>query len=531
MKQTNDHAQSHDTTGAVGDNITEGFVPTRANIGNLPNGVRAPKFDPASVTPGIVHIGPGNFALAHLLSYVQDVLAIDPTWGVVVVSTQTSGMVTALRKQDLTYVLVDRQNDNRTATLMCPITEALFGPDDPQSVVDYIADARIRLVTMTLSNKGYCLAAGGGLDLTNLDVLHDKTLPEKPKTIYGYIAKGLIERKKQGLPLTIMSLDNVEKNSASLKVAMLQFLTQVDAELAVWTESNVDFLVTLVDRITPKVTDEFRHETREALGFDPSVVIGTESFRELVVEKGQFAMPPWDQVGVKYVAASASGSHWMRKFFCLNAGHQVAGIAGQRNGVTYVYEAMAHGAIARLLEQFHAELLGSIISGDQEYLAGYCAKIRDRFADVSMKDTVDRVVARTTSKVSERLLSSVELALAGGGEVLKAPTFIAAIWLHNLGGENEFGERIELDDADAPKLQDVHRDVIAWVHAHDEDGFDCTDCGDDVKAFLVRISEAIRDPRFARLAQVDAFVQLLGWSLVAIHQQGIEKAIDSLLAR
>lgn len=504
---------------------------SKATLGQLTlnAGIIAPKYDLASLTSGILHFGPGNFALAHLLSYVHDYLPYDPSYGVVVVSTQTSGMVTALRAQDGLYVLTERHNDQRTSTVMAPITDMLFAPDDVQKVVDYVASPNIRLVTMTLSNAGYCLAKGGGIDLTNQDVVHDMALPEKPKTIYGYIAKGLVERRKTGKPLTIMSLDNVEQNSRSLRTAMLQFLAQIDADLVTWTEENVDFLVTLVDRITPKVTDAFRQESREQLGFDSTVVIGTETFRELVVEKGRFEVPAWEKVGVKTVEAATSGDHWKRKFYCLNAGHQVPGIVGLRLGATYVYGAMAHPAVSALLARFHEELLTSVVTGDTEYLSGYCGKINARFADKCMDDTTARVTARTTSKVSERLLSSVELSLAAGGAVLSAPTFVAAVWLHNLGGEDEFGERIEFEDNDAAKLQEVHRDVIQWVHAHEGD-FDGTDCG-AVKEFLVRISEALRDPRFSRLAQNDAFVQLLGWSLVAIDQQGVEQAIDSLLAR
>lgn len=530
MEKTTTTAQTHGTAGEVGNDTTDGFVLSRANIGNLPNGLRAPEYDLASVTPGVLHIGPGNFFLAHMASYLQDVLATDPTWGVVVASLRTPGMTTALRKQDNLYVLVERENGKRTATVMAPIVESLFAPDDPSKVVGYIADPRIRIVSLTISNAGYCLKSGG-LDLTKEDVLHDLGLPELPKTIYGFIAKGLIERRKAGKPLVIMSLDNVERNSSSLKTALLQFLTQIDAELAAWTEQNVDFPVTLVDRITPEVTDQFRHETREALGFRSTVVVGTESFRELVVESVRFPMPAWGASGVKTVEASKSGDHWKRKFFCLNAGHQVPGIAGVRKGTTFVYQAMAHTSIAALLERYHAELLSSIITeGDAEELAAYCAKIRGRFADPAMDDTVARVVARTTSKVSERLLSGLELGLQANGKLMTVPTFITAIWLHNLGGENEFGEHITAPDAEAPKLQEVHRDVMQWVHAH-EDDFDCANCGEAVKGFLIRISEAIRDPRFARVAQNEAFVQLLGWSLVAIHQQGIDKAIDSLLAR
>lgn len=507
-----------------------GRVITRAGLHQLPGHVLRPGFDPAKVTPGILHFGPGNFALAHILSYVQDCLPFDPTWGVVLVSTQSNRMVSTLQNEDLTYFLVVRENTDRTVSAMCPICDVLFGPTNPQRVTDYIASADIRLITMTLSNQGYCLDAGSGVDLTHADIVHDLRTPEEPRTVYGYLAAGLAARRLMDLPLTIMSLDNVEQNSRTLKVALLQFLTQLDRGLAEWTERNVDFPITLVDRITPRTTDEFRDLIQQEVGFGNSVVIATESFRELVIEESRFAMPRWDMSGVSYVSPSASGIHWMRKFYCLNAGHQIAGICGQRLGCHYTYEAMARGAVSRLLERFHSELLAHVIEGERDYLQQYCARIRGRFADISMQDTVTRVVARTTSKVSERLLSAVELSLSAGGPVLLAPTLVTAAWLLNLGAVDEFGEAIQLDDQEAVKLQAVHRDVRLWVHAYDGTS-NSEDCREAVRKFLFRISEAVGNPQFARLAHNRDFVDIFASSLLAIERTGLERAIDALLAR
>jgi len=385
---------------------------------------------------------------------------------------------------------------------------------------------------MTITNKGYyVLDAAGTLDASHHDIVHDLDFTvetrvdnDAPRSIYWYLTEGLKERSKTGEPITIISLDNVPQNSQSLKKALVQYIqasvSDSDALLA-WVEANVDFLTTLVDRITPEVTAHFRKDATAYLGFEPGVVVGTEVFRQLVVEKGRFQVPAWEVVGVETVANI--GSYWELKFLGLNAAHQVPAMVGQRIGATYIHEAMADPEIAYLLELFHVEL--GVILGD-DLMAVYGPKIQRRFKDRAPMDTLRRVGARGTSKASERLAYTVERAYASseGHKILKAPTFVFACYLLNLGNTDDLGNAFQQDDAEQHKLSDVYQQVLAWTRSEHSDNHGL--------AHLLRvIGESTRDNRFVVMAGKDGFVAELGWALKEITSAGTREAIRKLRSR
>ena len=56
-----------------------------AALGRLPKGVAAPRYDRAGLSPGIVHIGVGNFHRAHQAVYLDDLFASgrDHDWAII----------------------------------------------------------------------------------------------------------------------------------------------------------------------------------------------------------------------------------------------------------------------------------------------------------------------------------------------------------------------------------------------------------------------------------------------------------------
>lgn len=505
-----------------------------ATLGSLPEHVKGPNYDPTKVTPGHLHIGAGNFALAHIASYTDKILSQDNSWGIIAASIRSDGTISGLRKQDNLYVLIEREGTKRRPSVMAPIVGTLFGKEDPNQIVATVADSRIRLVTFTVTNKGYYVVGRENrLDLSHPDVFHDLNLPsgQSPRTLYWYMANGLEQRRKaNGGPITMLSLDNIPQNSKTLKSGLVQFVQELDmTELATWIEDNVDFPVSTVDRITPETTADFRKEAAEYLGFESCVVIGTEYFHQLVLEHGKFALPPWETAGARLVEDCTP--FWELKFFCLNGAHQVPAILGQRMGFKYIHEATQNAGIWALLERIHGEY-ASVMPMDSTTVGYYAGQIRSRFADSALGDTVERVGARATSKVSERLLVAVERGLAANGKVLFAPTFVAACWLLNLGGEDEFGQSIALNDADAPKLEALHEEVLSWVRsiATVPQKPEELEVG-TLATILANVGGAVQDNRFVRLAGVSEFVQALAWALAHIHHLGTEQAINALLQR
>ncbi|KAI9091562.1 hypothetical protein DFS34DRAFT_635096 [Phlyctochytrium arcticum] len=520
------------------------FKLTRATLSQIPAAATVPKYNPATITPGILHIGTGGFALAHLAAYVHDLLAIDPSWAIIATSIRSQTYLNALRPQDNLYVLVERENDAKKAHIMAPIADTIFGPANPRALYSRMADANIKMVTMTVTNKGYYLADGGHLDLAHPDIAHDLAHPSSPKSIYGYLAAGLAMRSTStNTPLTIMSLDNIEQNSSTLRRTFLEFLAAAAAaaaaasadsestsKLSEWVAANVDFPTTLVDRITPEPTESFRSQAHAHLGFSSSLTIGCESFRQLVVERGRFhstttPAAAWAKVGVQVVDSCAE--YWQRKFYCLNAGHMIVAACGQRLGCPTVHEAMDRPVVHQLLARAQQEY-STFINGSPSELETYAASIRKRFGDASLNDTVRRVGGRTTSKLSDRLLSAVDRALASSQQLIRVPIFTLAIWLHNLGRENELSESFEADDGLYDKVAHLHSSTAALLASTPRTAthLDLS----HTRSLLHSLSTTLGEDRFSRLASIDAFVKTFAWSILAIHRLGLERAASALLS-
>ncbi|KAI8996142.1 hypothetical protein BC832DRAFT_521247, partial [Gaertneriomyces semiglobifer] len=410
--------------------------------------VVAPSYDPSKVTPSILHIGTGNFALAHLGSYIHDLLPLDNSWGIVAVSLRSQKTLNALRKQDNMYLLVERKDQQRVTKVMAPVVDTIFAPRDPQILVRRIADPSIRCITVTITNKGYYLAAAGTkLDLNHADIKHDLMNPDQPKTVYGYLAAGLHFRRQNGAgPLSVLSLDNIEQNSKTFHMGFLQFLDKVNPNLIPYVESQTAFLTTLVDRITPEPTDSFRTESHQQIGFSSTLTIGCESYRQLIIDAppAHIPLPPLDKVGVKIVPNS--GDYWQRKFYCLNAAHMVLATAGARMGAKYIHDTIRVPQLHRLIHRAQKEWCTFLATSpaEQAELAQYTAQIRERFSDPALNDTVRRVGARATSKLSDRLLSAIDR--APQPSVMRVPTFTLAMYLHNLSRKTQRGNAFEADD-------------------------------------------------------------------------------------
>lgn len=510
-------------------------------LSKLPGHCSGPQYDRSSVTAGICNLGTSNFALAHLGKIIDQVLPFDPTWGIVGCSIRTPEMIESLRRQDGLYVVVERENGTRRSSVVGSVVQTLFGPDDPSQIVHTIANPQIRLVTMTVTNKGYHTDAKGNLDEKHRDIQHDVKLKdgETPKTIYWYLWRGLSERKATGAPVTVVSLDNVPGNSRLLKSALLKFIRLVEPGLVSWVKKNVAFPCTTVDRITPTVHESFRHETAEQLGFYSDVVVGTEVFWQLVVEKSiankgtkdehYLPMPPWEQVGVQTVDNVASS--WGLKFFDLNAVHALIAIVGQRLGLSHVHECMQVPEIRRLVERAHEEFAIFLGQPSLQYAGTIC----NRFSDSDIVDPLRRVGARTTSKVSERLLFALERVRATSGALAHVPVFVMACWLLNLDNKDEHGQLIDYDDAQAEPIVDLGMVAANWARFQSAKGnadgchlpalADCKILRETVRL----IGTTLKDQRFVRLSRDNEFIQHLGWALVALSRQGGLSAINALL--
>jgi fructuronate reductase len=127
-------------------------------------GVALPAYDRDKVTVGVVHFGPGAFHRAHQAFYFDQLLAKDPRWGLCAVSLKSPGVRDALQPQDGLYTLAQLDAET-TFRVVGSILEVLVAPEDPPSVFARLSAPTTRMVTLTVTEKGYCLTGDGKLDV------------------------------------------------------------------------------------------------------------------------------------------------------------------------------------------------------------------------------------------------------------------------------------------------------------------------------------------------------------------------------
>jgi fructuronate reductase len=276
---------------------------TPAHLAALPLEVARPMYDRDALRVGIVHLGLGAFARAHLAAVNEAALhaGADLAWGICGVSLRQADTRDALAPQAGLYTLALRSADatgreQQQATVIGCLLEMLVAPEDPPAVLARIAHADTRIVSVTVTEKGYCHdPASGRLNLQHPDIVHDLAQPLLPRSTIGFLVWGLQQRRATGRgPITLMSLDNLPSNGHLLRGMVLAFARQVDPALATWIETLCAFPCSMVDRIVPRTTDQDRRDVARTLGLHDAWPVLGEPYLEWVVED-QFAAgrPDW----------------------------------------------------------------------------------------------------------------------------------------------------------------------------------------------------------------------------------------------
>ena len=166
----------------------------------------------------------------------------------------------AMVAQDCLYTVVERGAHGESARVIGSVLEFLYAPDDPQAVLEKMADAGTRIVALTITEGGYYVNQGNGeFDADHADIVHDLANPHAPRCSFGYLAEALDLRRQRGLPpFTLMSCDNLQNNGDVLRKMLLAFTQLRDPGLSAWLAEHGAFPNSMVDRITPATTDEHR---------------------------------------------------------------------------------------------------------------------------------------------------------------------------------------------------------------------------------------------------------------------------------
>jgi mannitol 2-dehydrogenase len=451
-------------------------MPTPLNTETLPalrDRVPAPAYDRSRLRTGIVHFGVGGFHRAHQAMYLDRLMnegkALD--WAICGVGVMAADrrMKEVLDAQDGLYTLVVKAPDaTMQARVVGSIREYLFAPDDPEAVVEKMADEATRIVSLTVTEGGYNFnAVTGEFDPTNPDVVHDLQPGAAPRTTFGLITEALARRRDRGLPpFTIMSCDNIQGNGDAAKRSFVAYATLRDAELGRWIAREVRFPNSMVDRITPVTTDEDTAEVRRRFGVDDRWPVVCEPFTQWVLEDN-FTMgrPPLEDAGVQLVGDVEP--YELMKLRLLNASHQALCYLGYLAGYRLVHDVCQDPLFAGfLLGYMDREATPTLEPVPGIDLDEYKHNLIARFSNAGVRDTVARLCAESSDRIPKWLLPVIRHNLTGGGEIHRSVTVVAG-WARYAEGVDEQGRPIDVVD----RLKDVlttnarrqHEEPLAFV--------------------------------------------------------------------
>ena len=406
-----------------------------------------PAFDLAAVRPGIVHLGLGNFHRAHMARYTHNLMSQRPDmlqWGIVGAGLMPADrrMADSLHPQDNLYTLVERSGQDETVTVIGSLAGVIFAGEDSTALLDAITQPQIRIVSLTVTEHGYCLnRATKRLDLQNPLIQADLAQPERPRSAIGIVVAAARRRRDAGLPpFTALSCDNIQHNGTVLRGAVLALAEHQDAALARWIEAEISFPSTMVDRITPVTAEADVAELARRHGIIDRWPVFSEAFTQWVIEDRFVAgRPAWEEVGAQFVADVAP--YEFMKLRLLNTSHLAVSGLGRLAGYVTVDEAMADPLLTRymraLMDRETGPTLPPVPGIDLE---AYKQTLIQRFANPAIKDTVERV---NTDAPINMLVDPIRDRLAAGQSLDLLALGLAA-WLRRVRGEDEQGQPIDV---------------------------------------------------------------------------------------
>ncbi|WP_143873093.1 mannitol dehydrogenase family protein [Catenovulum sediminis] len=449
-------------------NINEFSVPNYRTADNKPES-------------GIVHLGPGAFFRGHQAWYTHQVMQkLGGDWGITCVSMRSTGVCDALSPQDGLYTLavLDAQTSYE---ILGSINEVFVAGSHHQQILDKLTSPACKLVSMTITEKGYCLNNKGELDLDNVEIKQDLSANNQPVTAIGLLISALAIRKNQGLkPFTVLSCDNLTDNGKKLKAAIVKFANQVDESLALWLDDNLISPCTMVDSITPATDDALRAQVQDKLAIQDNWPIKREAFVQWVIEDTLPAdCPKWSEVGATLTSDVRGFEN--AKLRLLNCPHSTLAYLGVLAGIETVYDAMQNPELVSLIQQLiKTEIIPSFVAPKELDVNAYSQAILDRFRNPAIRHLLSQIAWDGSQKLPMRIIPIVEHNVKAGISIDYLSVALAA-WC--LFCRKRFIEQETLVDPLADQLFEIAQNCV-------------DDANKDVKQFLTL--EAVFPPELAK---------------------------------
>lgn len=412
-------------------------------------------YDRAAVCPGIVHLGVGAFCRAHLAAYVDEILGMDSSWGIVGVSLRRPDTRHALAPQDFLYTLAVRSGGGTDARVIGALLRVLDAGAQRLAVLAAMDDPEIRIVSLTITEKGYCHdPATGLLDACHPDIVHDLANPDMPISAPGLIVKAIAQRRAAGTaPFTVLCCDNLPTNGETTARVVTGLAALLDGDLADYIEQEVAFPSTMVDRIVPATTDEDRRLVFETTGSWDEWPVMTEPFTQFVIEdRFSSTRPPFERSGVEMVADVRPFE--LAKLRMLNGSHSTLAYLGYLAGYEHVSEAVADGALRIFVRDSLTKEVMDTLPSTTLNLGAYRDALIARFDNPALQHRTWQIAMDGSQKLPQRLLGTVRDRLAWGLPITRTALGVAG-WMRYVAGTDECGREIDVKDPMAIELRAI----------------------------------------------------------------------------
>jgi fructuronate reductase len=426
----------------------------------LPPAVAGPRVVPEGV--GIVHLGWGAFHRAHQAIYTQDAMDTtgDRRWGILGAVGRSWPVVDTVRPQQGRYTVLTTGLDDagaitQSARVVGSVVDVAYPGTETPRLIAALAAPTTHVVTLTITEKGYCRRTDGDLDrdaaaadirALRLEESAADRGPEPATTTVGLLVRGLAARRRaDGLPVTVLSCDNMPENGRVLAGVVGEF---VDAALPGpagdplrdWLRASVAFPGSMVDRITPATTPAVLDRVAELIGARDEAAVAAEPFRQWVIEN-TFAgpRPAWELAGAELTDDVVPWEN--AKLRMLNGTHSLLAYAGRVAGHTSIAEAVDDPEIASHARCFMLdEALPTLAPPTGADLRSYGEQLLRRFANPATGHTTEQVSTDGTQKIPIRWGPVIAWHLARG----RVPDGVA----YGLAAWTEFVRRAVRDGVD-----------------------------------------------------------------------------------
>ena len=393
---------------------------------------------------GTIHFGWGGFSGAHLGAIHHELLkqGIEDAGIIAVIPRLRINQATgkcdaltradALRNQDFLYTVRERDLTTDKTYVCGSLMDIMVGPHDREAVYERMAAKETKLITGTVTQKGYEWDIDKGSQADRDE--------EKLDQFANYITEALALRFQRGMePFAIMSCDNVEQNGNTLKDLVGYFAREKHIPgFAEWVIEKAVFYNTMVDRITPSITDHSREEMRNIFGLVDDQPIATETYRELVIGVGgHIPEPPFpykELTGAQYTPNVIL--HEKAKIGMLNGTHMATGVFGRLRGEHYIEEALKLSSIFNDASGYMSQIRNTLQPVPDRDLDAYGPTLMERFQNPHPHDLLRRLARNGVSKVKERFFDPLRVAYTRGLEADKIVSAIAH-WVVYLGKAND----------------------------------------------------------------------------------------------